>query len=65
MYIVWMICYIQVAKHSPEIEEDVENGDVPAVSNPVQMTIEIRSADVLEMTISKTALEVLTNLGKV
>ena len=64
-----MVCYylffLQVIKNTPEIEEDVDNGGGPVVSNPVLMGIEVKSADVLEVTMTKTCLQVLNNLGKV
>jgi len=42
-------------------DEDVEAGSLP----PPQMTIDITSSDVLPLTITKTSLEVFSNLAQV
>ena len=49
----------------PPPEEDVE-GDTDSVTMmPPKMSINVRSNDAIQMVVSKTCLEVLTNLGKV
>jgi len=46
--------------------EDDESSDTNVISlPPPKMSINVRSSDSLEMTMSKTCLEVLNNLGKV
>ena len=42
-------------------DDDVEVGSLP----PPQMTVSITSTDVLQLTITKTSLEVFTNLTQV
>jgi len=42
-------------------DDDVEVGSLP----PPQMTVDIISSDVLEITITKTSLEVFSNLAQV
>jgi len=42
-------------------DDDVEVGSLP----PPQMTVDITSSDVLQLTITKTSLEVFTNLAQV
>jgi len=45
-------------------DDDVEVGSLPSLPPP-QMTVDITSADVLQLTITKTSLEVFSNLAKV
>jgi len=42
-------------------DDDVEVGSLP----PPQMTVDITSSDVLQLTITKTSLEVFNNLAQV
>ena len=56
---------LQVMKND-DIDLDIDDDDTESLKiPPPKMTINVKSTDALQLTMTKACLEVLTNLGKV
>jgi vacuolar protein sorting-associated protein 13A/C len=57
---------LEIKKNEDAVEYFEEEGDVEnIVSQPPKMSMELKSYDILQLTLAKSCLEVLTLLGKV
>ena len=64
MIVVLLYCLFQLVTNDPHQAVDEEDLGAPLMPLPV-LTMNVSSRDVLQLTLSKKGLEVLTTLGKV
>ena len=57
--------FVVQVKQNDDLPPPVEDGEDALILPPPKMSISIKSTDSLQLTMTRTCLEVLTNLGKV